>query len=87
MQEVWGYLAPALLLAVAFLYDAISNTSPAEQAELPASAFSGRMFKAPPLTTIQLSQTVEVVEEHPLEEKVFLSEKRSIDERFGVDRH
>lgn len=72
---VWSYLAPALFLAVAFFWHAMENLGAAEDTDLPAVAtFSGRNFQAPPLATIQLSQTVQVVEEYGLEEKKMMYE-------------
>lgn len=78
MQEVWSYLAPAMILALAFLYDAVISVNREEEVDPPTS-FPGRGFLAPPLASIQLSQTVEVIEEHPLEEKKLMYEK------FGHD--
>ena len=75
------------MLAVGFLYDGLTSINTDEEVDSPTSVLSGRMFQAPALASIQLSQTVQVVEEHPLEEKVFSSEKRSMYDRFGSDRH
>ena len=83
---MWSYLAPALILAVAFLCDALKSV-PNEDADMPAASFSSRTFQAPPLASIQLSQMVEVVEDHSLEEKVPLPEKGSMYGRFGSERH
>ena len=83
---MWSYLAPALILAVTFLWDALSTSSPGDDADMPATSFSSRNFQAPALNSIQLSQMVEVVEEHQLEEKTSLSEKRSMYGKLGRER-
>ena len=64
----------ALVIGVAssscFLYDAIRNGgSEDEVADAQVASFGQRGFQAPHLASIQLSQTVEVVEEHQLQEK------------------
>lgn len=61
----------ALILAGAFFYDAIRNTPDLEEEgqHNHAASISTRAFRAPPLAAIQLSQTVEVVEEHQMGEK------------------
>lgn len=67
-----------MVLSLAFLYDALTTSNADEDVNVPAST-SGRGFLAPPVAAIQLSQTVEVVEEHALEEK------KSMYEKFGHD--
>jgi hypothetical protein len=68
--EAWSYLVPAILLALSALHDAIkSNNDDKEVADLQAISFASRKFNAAPISTIQLSQTVEVVEEYQMESK------------------
>ena len=71
---MWSYLAPALLLASATLYDALSGTNGEDDvAEVQMSPFGTRSFAAPPLSSIQLSQITEVVEEQGEEVKETIS--------------
>lgn len=70
-----------MVMAGATLYDALSNTSSEDEvAEVQRSSFGARGFAAPPMASIQLSQTVEVVEEHALQEKKSIS-------MFEIERH
>lgn len=67
---MFSYLVPAMILAAAFLYDAVNNTGGEDEViNMQVSTFANRNFHAPPLASIQLSQTVEVVEERDLGEK------------------
>lgn len=61
----------ACLLAGFFLWDAIRNSNSEDvTVDLQVSSFAAiHKMNAPPVAAIQLSQTVEVVEEHPLQDK------------------
>lgn len=72
---MYSYLIPALILGSAFLFDALRTSSGLQDDEITATTMSTWSFAAPPLTSIQLSQTVEVVEEHALQDKRTLYEK------------
>lgn len=76
---MWSYILPATILAIAFLADAVQNGAGAEDDSVPAASLSKWNFQAPPLASIQLSQTVEIVEEHAV------YPKRTLYEKFGDD--